>query len=372
MNILIDAHIFDDKFQGTRTYIKGLYSALTPLAKDWNFYFVANDINNLQKEFGTGNNIHYISLNSKNKYYRLLIDLPKIIKKNKIDIAHYQYISPFIKNTKNIVTTHDILFKEKRFKNYFPLKYRVLNDILFKMSAKKADVLLTVSEYSRNKIAQYYKIPLKDIFVTPNAVSDDFSCNNNSNSIKEKYNLDKYILYVSRIEPRKNHIILLQAYTELKLWEEGYKLVFIGLEDIISQELNGYKNNYKKLLKDNVLWLEGIAHEELKCFYKNSDLFVFPSFAEGFGIPPLEAISMGKKVLCSNTTAMQDFEFPENMTFNPSDVNELKMKIKILLSNEFSDITKVKEELLIKYNWASIANNFYNLISSEMRKSNDA
>ena len=127
MRLLIDAHIFDEKFQGTRTYLKGLYSALIPMAKEWEFYFVANDIKNLEKEFGIAKNVHYLKFSSQNKYYRLLIDLPSLVKENKIDYAHYQYISPFIKNSKTIVTTHDILFNEDRFKKYFPLKYRIIN-----------------------------------------------------------------------------------------------------------------------------------------------------------------------------------------------------------------------------------------------------
>ncbi|MDG1475857.1 MAG: glycosyltransferase family 1 protein [Vicingaceae bacterium] len=362
MKILIDAHIFDDKFQGTRTYLKGLYEALIPVAKDWEFFFVANDVENLEKEFGKHSNVHYIQYKSSNKYYRLLVDLPKIIKANKIDFAHYQYISPFIKNCKTIITTHDILFKENRFKKYFPLKYRLINGFLFKISAKKADVLLTVSEYSKEKISQFYNLPLKEIYVTPNAVSDDFVCNNKG-SILKRYKLGKYILYVSRVEPRKNHIALLKAYTELKLWEQGYKLVFIGVEDIVSEELENYKQKFQKEFTENVLWLEGIPYDELKCFYQDCELFVFPSFAEGFGIPPLEALAMNKKVLCSNATAMQDFNFPESLSFSPKNIEELTEKLSDILTKNI-DCSVLNTELNSRYNWNNIANNFYQLINA--------
>ncbi|PCJ23218.1 MAG: glycosyl transferase [Flavobacteriales bacterium] len=365
MNILVDAHIFDDKYQGTRTYIKGLYSALIPIAKDWNFFFIASDVEQLEKEFGTTSNVNYLSYKSTNKFYRLLFDLPKIIKENNIDYAHYQYISPPFGKCKNIVTIHDILFKENRFKKFFPLKYRMLNGLLFKISAKKADVLLTVSNYSKEKINEHYNIPLKEIFVTPNAVPADFKCSNNN--IKEKYSLSKYILYVSRIEPRKNHLALLKAYRKMKLWEQGYQLVFIGIEDIVSVELDGYKEKYKLELGKNVLWLNEVDYEDLKCFYHDCELFVFPSFAEGFGIPPLEAIVMDKKVLCSNATAMKDFNFKEDMTFNPSDVEELKNKIKKALYDDNFHKIASKEGVLLKYNWDTIADNFYKLINSKKR-----
>jgi glycosyltransferase involved in cell wall biosynthesis len=365
MRLLIDAHVFDEKFQGTRTYLKGLYSALIPIAKDWEFYFVANDIENLEKEFGTAKNVHYLKFSSQNKYYRLLVDLPSIVKENKIDYAHYQYVSPFIKNCKQIVTTHDILFNEERFKKYFPLRYRIVNNILFKLSAKRADLLLTVSAYSKKKIIENYNISSERIIVTPNAIPNDFNKNIDDEVVLNKYGIDKYILYVSRIEPRKNHLILLKAYNELKLYDEGYKLVFIGVEDIVTDELNSYKSTTIKELDNNVHWLSGVPYNELKSFYKNCDLFVFPSFAEGFGIPPLEAISMGNKVICSNTTALLDLNFPEDMSFDPFNIEELKVKMRSALDNDSSNIPEVKKTLLEKYNWGNIATDYYALFSQK-------
>ncbi len=365
MRLLIDAHVFDDKFQGSRSYLKGLYVALIPIAKDWDFYFVAHDTENLEKEFGTFKNVHYLKYSSHNKYYRLLVDLPKLVKKNKIDVAHYTYISPLIKNCKTIITLHDILFKENQFKKYFPLKYRLINDFLFKRSAKKSDLLVTISEYSRGKISDYYKIKKEDIYITPIAVSTDFTPDGVA-SIKEKYGFDKFILFVSRIEPRKNHVALLQAYNELGLAEKGYKLVFIGVEDIVTDELNDYKQNFKEQLAGNVHWLEGISYNELKGFYKDCDLFVFPSYGEGFGIPPLEAIVMDRKVLCSTATALADFNFPENMNFDPFNVEELKVKMKNILESDSSEIEAVKESLLLKYNWESISKDFYDLVSQKL------
>jgi glycosyltransferase involved in cell wall biosynthesis len=350
--------------------LKGLYSALIPMAKDWNFYFIANDIESLKLEFGVSDNIHYVKFNSQNKYCRLLFDLPLIIKRNNIDIAHYQYISPFYKNCKTVVTVHDILFEEERFMNYFPIKYRLLNGFLFKKSAKKADFIFTVSEYSRTKISEYYNLPINKIRVTNNAVSNDFSNLAEGVKIKKKYNLDKFLLYVSRIEPRKNHIALLKSYNELRLWEKGYKLVFIGVEDIVTEELNQYKIENIENLKSNVLWLEGIDYEELKSFYSNCELFVFPSVAEGFGIPPLEAIVMNKKVLCSNATAMIDFQLPDALTFDPFNVEELKSKMLELLDKDLAQSkVDIKKDILSRYNWERSAKCFYDAISSETNNS---
>lgn len=366
MNILIDAHVFDDKYQGTRTYIKGLYSELIAVAKDWNFFLVAYDIENLKKEFGLHNNITYIPLKSKNKFYRLLIGLPLIIKQNKIDYAHFQYICPPIKKCKFIITTHDILFEQKEFKAFFPYKYRVTNGTLFKMSAKKADLLLTVSEYSRAKIAKLYNIDINTIYITPNAVVD-LGPENEFDKVDLQLP-DKYILYVSRVEPRKNHLILLKSFVELDLAKLGYKLVFIGKKDIPYPELEQYLIDKASVINDSVMWLHSISNKSLEAYYKNTELFVFPSFAEGFGIPPLEAIARKCKILCSKSTAMADFALPDSLVFDPNNIEELKQKIMFQLFTENIQLD-VYSKILARYNWMKIAQDYYNLLEKHNNES---
>ncbi|MEZ4792899.1 MAG: glycosyltransferase family 1 protein [Gelidibacter sp.] len=368
MNILIDAHVFDDKHQGTRTYLKGLYSELIPLAKDWNFFMVANDIANLKDEFGEHANVTYIPLKSHNKFYRLLVELPAIIRKYNIDYSHYQYVGTPIKAGKQIITTHDILFEQKEFKSYFPFKYRLTNSFLFKRSAKHADVLLTVSKYSRHKISELYDIPLETIHVTPNAVHANFKRHSFQEASNGILDLGKYILYVARIEPRKNHLALLKAFTELQLAQKGYKLVFIGRKDIPNPELEAYNAKSKPINGDAVVWLDSIPNDELASYYQHCELFVFPSFAEGFGIPPLEAMATGCKLLCSKNTAMADFNLPESLTFDPYNVGELKLKMQQQLNTD-EVLVDMYNKILEKYNWNRVAADFFGLIHEHYKNS---
>lgn len=360
-NILVDAHVFDDKHQGTRTYLKGLYSELIPIAKNCHFFFVAQDIDNLKKEFGRHDHVSYISLKSHNKYYRLLIEFPILIKNHNIDYAHYQYICPPIKNCKLIITTHDILFEQKEFKKYFPLKFRIINGVLFRWSAKRADLLLTVSKYSKKKISEHYTINEEKIKITPNAVDTIYKEEAIINENFKNQNLGKYILYVSRVEPRKNHLSLLKAFVELELANQGYKMIFIGKKDILCNELEQFINLMTPEDKASVFWLENVSNDALKAYYQNCELFVFPSFAEGFGIPPLEAMIYNKKLLCSKNTAMADFELPEAIYFDPENIEELKDKMKIQLNTPFSFGQDYKK-ILARYNWKTISKAYYQLL----------
>ena len=154
VNLFVDCHVFDGNLQGTTTYLKGLYQELIN-DKSKNFFLAAHNIENLQSIFGIHENVIYLQYSSKNKFVRLLFDIPKLIRQNKIDYAHFQYIVPPTKSCKYIVTIHDVLFLD--FPQYFPLFYRIKNKLFFKYSANKSDIVLTVSQYSKEKIEKHIK-----------------------------------------------------------------------------------------------------------------------------------------------------------------------------------------------------------------------
>lgn len=364
MKLFVDAHIFDDSYQGIRTYIQGLYSEFIRLSPEIDVYFGAYDIKRLAEVFGNASNVHYISFKSPNKFYRLSVDIPRIIQKYRIDIAHYQYISPLPKYCKEIVTIHDVLFLD--YPNYFPLGYRLKNNFLFSRSAKRADLLLTVSDYSRKAIAHHFKIPYSNIYVTPNGVSSSFADKNGKIvNVKKQYDLDKYILCVGRIEPRKNHLFLIRAFKELSLWEKGYDLVLIGKKEKFDHSFDKYLKELPQSVSDRIKIIEQVDNDELKCFYREASLFVFPSLAEGFGIPPIEAVLSRTPCLCSNATAMQDFSFLGRRLFDPTNINELKQKILYELSLKDCGYGAEIERIEYLYNWRNIAQNFQRLIQKK-------
>lgn len=368
MRILVDVHCFDYKTaEGVNTYLRGVYGELVRNANDIDFYFVAQDIEKIKLIFGERHNVHYVALSSKNKIYRLLFEIPMIVKKYKIDAAHYQYTTPLLKNCKNIVTLHDILFKD--YPKLFPVSYRLIKGLLFRLSAKRADLLLTVSEYSRCQISKHYKIPLQNIVVTPNAVSSDFYHidGTQAKDFVNSHGVAKYLLYVSRIEPRKNQIAVLKAFHQLRLWERGYHIVFIGRRTLPTPEFDDYLIKMGDAERKNVIILNQVSYADLKLWYKAASLFVYPALAEGFGIPPIEAGATGVPCVCSKQTAMGDFTFFGDNLVDPSNEEELKRRIleNIEHPNE-NKIKYVREQIHHKYNWERIAQNFYKELKEKL------
>jgi len=373
-SLLIDAHTFDEDHQGIRTFIKGIYSAIKVDPSILKIYLVANNIDNLKQEFKHQTNFNYIKLESRNKYIRLIYEIPKIINQYQIDFAHFNYYLPLFlnKHCKYIVTIHDVLFID--FPEYFPLKYRLKNTYLFRRSALKAHILTTVSKYSVERIKINFKIHEKPITILPNAISETFKQEHNKRIdrafIKKEFNIDNFIVYVSRIEPRKNHLNLVRAFQDLQLWEQGVSLVLIGKESFKDNELTELIKKVNQVSNGKVLTLDNVANDELIKFYNAAQLAVFPSLCEGFGIPPIESAVLKTPTICSNATAMKDFVFFEDYLFDASSKEALKSKILDALENQNNNFEEerlqtISEIVKSKYNWTKTADILKNLILND-------
>lgn len=367
IRLLVDMHSFDWQPEGVTTYLKGLYSALIPLAKeDVQFFFAASDCDKLKSIFGEHANLQYIPIAKTRLLKRLLFIYPKLIRSLNIDYAHFQYTVPFWCNCKRIVTIHDVFFED--FKEGYSFKYAFPRHVLFRYAARHAELVCTMCDYSRGRIAVHYGVAAEKIIITPNAVSEHFAneVTQSSFDVKKQYGIDgKYILYLSRKEPRKNHLGLVKAYYQSRLWEQKVWLALVGGTSIPVPSLIAYINSLPGEARKHILLIEHVDHEELLGWYKHASAFVFPSLAEGFGIPPLEAAVCLIPVLCSNRTSMREFSFFGDRLIDPENITEFAEKLtNILQHNDKQLLTDTANNVLARYSWKKTAGDFLRIVSS--------
>lgn len=352
MNILVDGHVFDGEFQGTRTYIKGLYEAFHKMYSDKvQVYIAAENIENLKSSFPDLPNERFLKLNGGGKIQRFLKDIPSLVKEHNIDYVHFQYVvSPFKpKGVKYINTIHDLLFLDQ--KQHFSLKYRLTKGVLFYLSYRFSEVLLTVSEYSKQSIKEKFNVK-RDVFVTPNGVQVEPGDEKDmDDSFIKSSGIDgKFWLYVSRFEPRKNHCGLLKVFIKNKHYLD-YTLVLVGDETIKCHDFDNYYTTLTEEQKSKVVILRNIESKELALLFSKASLFVYPSKAEGFGIPPLEAGVYKVPTVCSNQTAMEDFSFFKRGHFNPENIEDFNSKILDSLNTTEEELEEIKNTIQSTYNW---------------------
>jgi glycosyltransferase involved in cell wall biosynthesis len=374
IKIFADAHVFDQEFQGSRTFIRELYRHLAT-KEDLQLYIAAYNTATLKELFPDTSRIHFIRYSTKSGWSRLLFNIRSLLKEIRPDFAHFQYMIPpvKVKGCQYVTTIHDVIFEE--YPAEFSLRYRLSKKMLYKMAATNADILTTVSAYSQQSIERFLEVEPGQTHIIPNGVSELFFEPYHKPAVKEKvfakYGFRKFLLYVSRFEPRKNHTALLRAYLELELYKQDYHLVLPGHRSLAIKEFDNLLQTLPDDIRKFIFISDRVNDEELLSLYRAADLFVYPSRAEGFGISPLEAAAALTPVICSNTSAMQGFQFFGENHINCDDPELLKNRITALLNNPPSSqaLKEIAAIIKTRYSWASSAEKFYQLLKMHHQSS---
>jgi glycosyltransferase involved in cell wall biosynthesis len=372
IRLFVDAHVFDQEFQGTRTFLREIYRLLSK-REDIELFLAARDIPNLKRIFPQQANVHFLSYGSASSLARLGWEIPGMLKKYAIDYAHFQYICPLVKTSRLIVTLHDVIFSE--YPEEFSRVYRIMKKFLYKRSAGMADIITTVSEYSKRSIRSFLDVPPAiPIHIVPNGVGPMFFAPYDRQRSREyiagKYGVNKPILFVSRIEPRKNHAFLLQAYLQLELYKRGYHLVLLGSHTIRVPAFDKIVEELPPDIRKFIFMDHRVDDTDLIEFYRAAEVFVYPSRAEGFGIPPLEAAALKIPVICSNSSAMEQFTFFGDYHIDPFDLPLLTAKLEAILRVPLSAgrLEEISSIVARQYSWEHAEEVFYQAIANQDRK----
>jgi len=272
----------------------------------------------------------FIFLNNFKLRYSRYISYPHQVKKLQgHDIAHicdhaYAHLFPYLNSKLKFITVHDLVplvFQKKLNKNPRLFKLTMSN-------LKHFTKVFTVSENTKKDILKYTDCPEDKIKVIMESVESFFNTDPIDKEIlSRKYNIpiNKKKILISGNVFYKNHNI---SYKVLeKLMELNKEIIFIHIGS------GREKINISKKIKNNIIRLPFIDTMELPSIYKLADILLFPSIYEGFGLPPLEAMSCGTPVVCSNNPATKEVVGDAALISSHDDINSFTKNILNLLSN---------------------------------------
>lgn len=333
----VDFHAFDGPFQGTRSHLLGLYREVIRRAPEYDFIFFCADPRKLvdaDPAFAMPN-VSCVAMPHGSGIARLGWQLALLQRRHRIDLLHVQYRMPLIPFGACAVTIHDTLFESHP--QFFGTPFGRMARFTGRRAVSKAALLLTVSQFSLDEIVRLYGVDPGDVTVTGNGVnlarfhptSADGSDEWNGADAVRALGVEpgEYLVTVGRIEPRKNHVNLVRAYALLT--EPRPPLLIVGQRGDGQGELATEIAKFGS--QSAITMLDNVTDTQLPALIRHARVFVYPSFAEGFGMPVLEAMASGVPVVTSNQTAVPEVAGGAALTADPHEPSAISGAIEQLL-----------------------------------------
>lgn len=326
MKILVDIRMIENS--GIGVYIQQCFSSIVNKYsnKKFDFYFITaedfdfNKYNWVKKEN---------TIISKSRIYSIKenLELPRIIPKG-IDLLLVPHINiPIFYRGKMIITIHDVFHMAHY--DQLSLLQKIYIKIISYFLKRKPTKILTVSKFSKQEIIRFLGVDKQKIHVTPNGVDEQWRCLETSTNINDG---KPYFVYIGNIKPHKNLSNLIIAFKSIKE-KLSHDLIIIGKKDgFITGD-----NNIMELansMKGRVKFTGFIENNELRQYLNQADAMIFPSYYEGFGLPPLEAMACGTPVIASNAASIPEVCGDAALYFNPYHPEDIAEKILTFISDE--------------------------------------
>ncbi|MEG2867672.1 MAG: glycosyltransferase family 1 protein [Terrisporobacter sp.] len=360
MKISIDARGINlYKGTGIGTYTENLVKELLNIDNENNYTLFWNGKD--YDLFKKSNSQIIFSPNRHGGFYENFY-IPNYVEKNSIDLHHIPQNGIGLTesfSTNSIVTLHDLIpytLPETVGRKYLERFLREMPKIIAKTKG-----ILTVSEYSKRDILKFFHgYPEDKIFVTPLATNSNFKPLDKNicrDFLKEKFSINTpYILYIGGFSTRKNVRELILAFQKINLsLKTPYTLVLGG----------SIKDEGKKLvslveslnMENNIIFTGYLDDDSLPILYNGAEAFVYPSLYEGFGLPPLEAMSCKTAVITSNLTSIPEVTGDAAILIDPFNSDELANSLFMLLDNDElrTDLANKGYEKSLEFSWKNTA-----------------
>lgn len=284
------------------------------------------------------------------------VHVPNILDDKNIELYHVPQngvgLSPKI-SCKKVITLHDIIplrMPQTVSDRYLKIFNEELPEII-----ESCDGIITVSNFSKNDISQEFNFPKNKIYVTPLAAEKIYRPLNKltcKKIMKIKYNIsDDFILYVGGFSPRKNILGLIESFSLInKDRRKNIKLIITGKKGF---SYSKYKQRTKDLnVQDDVIFTDFIPLYDMPVFYNACRFLVYPSFYEGFGLPPLEAMACGTPVITSSVTSIPEVCGNSAILIDPYNTDSLKDSMERLLDDAKLNCEMTKKSLTRSFNYS--------------------
>lgn len=306
MRVGIDAHAVGSGSSGNETYYEQLLNHLARVPTNNNRFVIYYTHPIATQRVPATENFCLKRIKPATPFWRIPVGFPLELRREKLDVFHAQHIIPPFCKCRTVTTIPDIAYEHHP--EFFSRFETARSKLLIRRSAERADQIITVSEYSKRDIAETYHVDPEKITVTYEGADASYFPRDKDCSreqIRAKYKVEgPFLLYVGRIQERKNLRRLVSAYARLRKAGAEEKLIVVGKRDWMSDNLHKYVRSLN--VEDSVVFTGYVPSMDLPIFYNAAEAFVYPSIFEGFGLPIIEAMACGAPVLTSFGSSLEE------------------------------------------------------------------
>ena len=326
MRIAIDAHSVGTGLGGNESYATNLIEALAEIdhVNRYTLYVTRREaverFSNRWPNFSVRSTLPHTPL------IRIPLTLSRELRRNPVDVLHVQFTSPPFAPCPVVVSVHDLSFEH--LPQTFTWRSRKQLRLTVRRSARTAAQVIALSEYGCQDIIEKYRLDPETVTAIPLAASDRFGPVRDEEElqrVRQTYGIDSdYVLSVGAIQPRKNLIRLVTAYSRLRRGNPKGKLPKLVLVGKCAWLYDETLRVIKELeLSDSVIVTGYVPEGDLPALYSGAVCFVYPSYFEGFGLPPLEAMRCGAPVIAGDRTSLPEVIGAAGLLVDPFDVDAL-------------------------------------------------
>ena len=366
MRIGIDCRMYSSAFTGIGRYVFELTKNLFQIdhKNEYVLFFNEPEYSAFTPPNGR---VTKVLVNARHYSFSEQTKFLKLLNQQHLDLMHFTHFNaPLFYRRPSIVTIHDLTLSFYPGKKMTSPLHRLAYHLIINNAVRKAKKVIAVSKNTKKDIEKILKIPAKKIEVIYEGINDDIKKPLTPDQIAataQKYKIDKpFLLYTGVWRSHKNLPNLLKAFQILvnEYDFDGY-LVITGRKDpLYEEEIITQTQSLK--IDNNVIFPGLVSEQELAALYKSASVYIFPSFYEGFGLPPLEAMACGTPVSTSNRSCMPEIcgadpQQPTALYFNPDKPEEIASQTYRILSEKSLRETLIQNGLkhIQQFEWSKMA-----------------